>query len=467
MSGALSSFGLGSSASILSSIPGMGGVASSALSGLLNTAALGGVTFDMINSREAAGRRVVRVLFPNLAVNQQIFQDFGNLETPMRLTGVIVGDDYVIRAKRMVAALKKPGSTTLVHPWWGRLRVRITEPGEVAFDVHNMRMATFSVSVVRDPGAPNTGNLLQRITDTVSNLLEKADALVDEATLAVQGVLAPLSIPLALAGSVRSFISQSGGVWDSITGSAPQPIQTAIAVPRAALAAGVSVPAVNADTSYANAVTGVLAGMPVAIVNAITDPAQSIVAPADVVMGDDTQVITAAQCGDLLLTAAEQIGALSGTLSDISPNAASVLTLGAAARALIVSQLMSAWVGLTFVSGDDALTARDRYLAALDALIITIENTASSGSAQALTGLWQAARDLKVALIADATVQVGRLPAVLAIDVPSCVSSWALAYAVAGDTKANVQTVFDDVVTRNAVAHPGILGPAAIEVLDL
>ncbi|KXV50568.1 hypothetical protein AD945_01645, partial [Gluconobacter albidus] len=140
MSGALTTLGVGSFANALSGAAG-GNLVTGELSRLLGTAALGGVTFDIIDSREAAGRRVARILFPGRPVEDQKFQDFGTIDQPIRITGYLAGDDYVLRAQRMRKVLLQAGRQTLIHPWWGRLKVRVIEPGEIQFSATRIRIA--------------------------------------------------------------------------------------------------------------------------------------------------------------------------------------------------------------------------------------------------------------------------------------------------------------------------------------
>ncbi|GAN89920.1 hypothetical protein Gbfr_009_045 [Gluconobacter frateurii M-2] len=465
MSGTLSTLGVGTSALALSGAAG-GNLITGELSRLLTTAALGGVTFDIIDSREAAGRRVQRFLFPERPVEDQKFQDFGTTDQPIRITGYLAGDDYVLRAQRMRKVFLKAGSQTLVHPWWGRLRVRLIEPGEIQFSATRIRIAQFQVVLVRDPGPSGSKGLFAEITDTLTNLLEEADALVDEATLAVQAVLAPLAIPLALSSMVGSLLSQASGIWDSLTATAPQPLQSGIASAQVTLAAGVSAPVTNADTAYADSVTAALAGVPAAVVDAITDPSTSVIAPAQQVEGETTETVDAQTVANILLWGAVQIGAVADSLSSVTSVPGEALALGVVARGLIVSQLLAAWGSLTFASGADAVAARDRFIAAIDALLVDLENAASSGVGVSLSGLWVAVQAARTALIADCSSQVGRLPVVVSVPLKTTVSAWTLAYAVAGDDVTQVQGVFDDLVTRNGISHPALVGPGDIEVLE-
>lgn len=465
MSGTLSTLGVGSLANTLSGAAG-GNLVTGELSRLLGTAALGGVTFDIIDSREAAGRRVARFLFPNRPVEDQKFQDFGTIDQPIRITGYLAGDDYVIRADRMRKVLLTAGAQTLVHPWWGRLRVRVLEPGEIQFSATRIRLAQFQVTLVRDPGNPGTKGLLASITDTLTNLLEQADAMVDEATLAVQAVLAPLAIPLALSNMVGSLLSQASGIWDSLTETAPQPLQSGISSAQATLAAGVSVPATNSDTTYADSVTAALAAVPAAIIDSITDPSSSVVAPAQQIEGHTAETVDAQTAANILLASAVRIGTTADNLSSVTSVPAEALVLGVVARGLIVSQLLAAWGSLTFVSGADAVVARDRFIAAIDALLVDLQNAAASGAGVSLSGLWIAIHAARTALIADCSSQVGRLPAVVVIPLNAIISAWTLAYAVAGDDVTRVKSVFDDLVSRNAIAHPALVGPGSVQVLE-
>lgn len=466
MSGSLSTLGLGLSALDLDSVTG-GTLGTGLLADVLTTASLGGVTFDMIDSREAAGRRLARFLFPGRPVEEQKFQDFGTIDMPMHITGYLAGDDYVLRANRMRKVLLKAGRQTFVHPWWGRLKVRVLEPGEIHFAATSLRIARFSVTLVRDPGPPSAKGLFAQITDTLTNLLEAADAAVDEATLAVQSVMSPLAIPLALSSMASSMLSQAGGIFDSLIGNAPQPVQSGTAAASALLSAGANAPTVNADTVYADTITNALAAVPAALADSITTPEQSVLAPAQQqIESSNAETVDAKTVADILLSAAVQIGTTAASLSSTSSAPAAALALGVAARAFIVTQLMAVWGSLAFVSGADAVLQRDQFIAAIDALLGDLEAAAASGAAVSFSGLWTSLHAVRTALIADCSSQIGRLPVVVSIPVSARMSAWAIAYAVAGDDVTQVQSVFDDLVARNGVAHPALVGPGAIQVLE-
>ncbi|OUI97565.1 hypothetical protein HK14_02710, partial [Acetobacter cibinongensis] len=101
-------------------------------------------------------------------------------------------------------------------------------------------MARFQATFVRVPPDPAGTGLFSRIIDTLTSVLETADALVDQGLLAIRSVLSVISLPLALVSSVTNVVSMTTGVWDAVTGStASLPIRTAAAEPLAALKNGV------------------------------------------------------------------------------------------------------------------------------------------------------------------------------------------------------------------------------------
>ena len=276
-----------------------------------------------------------------------------------------------------------------------------------------------------------------------------------------------LSIPLTISSMASSMLSQASGIFDGLIGNAPQPVQSGTAAASLRLSAGANPPTVNADTTYADAITGAFAAVPAALVDSVTTPNTSSLAPAQQhVENGDTETVDAKTVADILLSAAVQIGAEAQTLSSTSAATAEALALGVAARALIISQLMAVWGNFDFVSGADAVLQRDQFIAAIDALLVDLENAAAAGASVSFSGLWTSIQAVRTALITDCSWQVGRLPVVVSVAVPARISAWTIAYAVAGDDVSQVQNVFDDLVARNSVAHPALVGPGTVQLLE-
>lgn len=246
-----------------------------------------------------------------------------------------------------------------------------------------------------------------------------------------------------------------------MTGStAALPVRTAAAAPLAALAGGVSVPVANSDTTYADSVTTLLAGVPAAVAQAVSPTASAAIAPADAVSGVDDDDIDPAVATMLLITATQSLRADGQTAAEQAADPASVRGLMLGATLVTAAQAVAAASSLTYASQDDALTWRDRLLAMLDDLISDIETLAgTSGAAVPISGMLGALRDSKAAITADISERLGRLPAVIAVTVPRQMSAWLVAYAVAGDNTAEVEDVWTDLVARNGLRQPAVTNP--------
>ena len=442
----------------------LGGLGSSALRSVLSIASWRGVTFYMPEAREESGRRVVQFFFPG--IDDFKAQDFGAFTGPISVRGIMIGDDYVIRANRMREALMKRGPAMLVHPWLGAIRCRLLQPASIQFSETELRFARFEAVFVREPLPKKKGGLFSKITDTLTNLLEKADALLDQGLLCVQQLLSPLAIPLALAGAVKDVVGVGFGVWDALVGAAPEPVQSASQSSLAALSSGVDMPAANTDTTYANAVSSALVGVPAAIAGVVASTQTPAIAPASLVANGAQTTIDATTASALLVNGAAQIGTAATEAAATSLAPAAVLALGMLARAMTMAQAIAAQVSATYASQQDALAARDRMLAALDALEADITAAVNAGAPIFVSGLYGAVRDVRAALVADISARMGRLPKVVSVAVPQQVSAWLVAYALAGDTPDNVPALWDDLVSRNGLSHPGLAGPGALDVLE-
>ncbi|GBQ23512.1 DNA circulation family protein [Acetobacter estunensis NRIC 0472] len=466
MSGALGSIGSiaqGEGLAALGSAGGVGGLLAGPFGSILATASWRGVSFFMPSSQDQAGRRLIQLWFPGS--DRWRAQDFGKLDGPIHVRGLIIGDDYVIRATRMRTALMQAGAAMLVHPWWGSLRCRLLQPGTIEFSDSEIGVARFEATFVREPVPTTSGGLFSTIANTVENVLTSADSLMDQATLVMRSILSPVSVGLALASAVNGVVSNVSGVWDGVCGGSSARVQAATAAALAALAGGVSEPTQNTDTTWADTITTVFSGVPVALADAATVSDTSAVAPATEVAGDTDAGIAPADAVALLLSAATQIGTSSSAsaLTSVQPGAVAGTAL--VARIVTVAQALAAQTGQTYASQTDAVASRDTMLAALDALETSIEATAALVTFPVLD-LSLAVMDARMAVTADINARIGRLPALVSVSVGGTVNAWALAYAVAGDTGSAVASTWDDLIARNGILHPDLVGPGTIAVLE-
>ncbi|MCW4589090.1 DNA circularization N-terminal domain-containing protein [Gluconacetobacter entanii] len=441
-----------------------GGLAASPLSSILSVASWRGVNFYMPNSREAAGRRVLQLYFPGR--DDFRMQDFGQFDGPIQVRGILVGDDYVLRADRMRKALLAKGPATLIHPWWGALRCYLLQAGQIEFSEYEVRLARFEATFVRKPPASVSTGLFSGITDTLTNVLEQADALMDQCVLTMRGLLSPAVVPLALASAVNSTINVATGVWNAVTTSAPEPVQSATQTPLAALSAGIVAPADNADTTYADGVTDLLVNVPAAVAATVSTGTTAAIAPATQVADGSQTSVDPAQATALLLDGATQIGTQAQALSVKSLAPADVLVIALVARVGTVAQALATQSAVTYVSQSDAIAGRNAVTGALDDLADDLTNVIAAGADVALGDLSGAIRDARTAVVADISSRLGRLPKVIAVPVPRQISAWLIAYAVAGDTPSDVASVWDDLVSRNNLTHPALAGPGSVDVLE-
>ncbi|MBO1328506.1 DNA circularization N-terminal domain-containing protein [Acetobacter suratthaniensis] len=481
----------------LANLSGLGGM-TSLIAATLAEASFRGVTFSMPASEDEVGRRVVQMFFPGM--DDFALQDLGALDGPIHIRGLICGDDYVYRAGLMRAALATKGPATLVHPWWGELKVRLVgEPARIGFDENRLGIATLEMTVVREPKPVSAKKNSSSFLDSLTRLLNKADSMLDAATSVMRQVLSPLLIGVSLVRSVENSVSEVGAMFSGLIASASEPVSTACASSLAVLSTGLSVPKSNTGTVFADTVTDALVAVPVAIANAVLPapvPAVasvtgaagatqtgSLFAPALVTTTDylgqlATQgaggVLTLAPtpaAGTALLIAAARGCLAVGSVLATEPGGGAALSITLVAATACVTQAIATASAITFVSTQDAQATRDALVSVLNALADAVVRAAAVKSGNgvapsAIVDLFSAIQSTRAAVYADISAQLGRLPSVMAVSVPVEMNPWVLSYALAGDTAANVVPMLDDIVIRNTLLTPAIIPAGTIHVLE-
>lgn len=90
----------------------------------LRPASFRGVPFEMIDLSGEEGRRFVADETPETDALAPT-NDLGRIRPRFRVRAFVVGDDYLDRRDRLLAALNAFGPGELVHPWRGRIRVQV------------------------------------------------------------------------------------------------------------------------------------------------------------------------------------------------------------------------------------------------------------------------------------------------------------------------------------------------------
>lgn len=418
-----------------------------------------GVPFYMPDSRHSVGRRVQRFFFPGQ--DETAFQDLGAFDGPMRVSGILIGDRYIHYARQMEQALRAAGPGTLVHPWLGELAMVLMEPATLTFDQRQRRMVTFEATFA--PFLPPQAEE----TSTLDALLDLGAAVLADGRAYLRAALAPVATGIWLARQVVSYAGQAQGVWQAITGASPggvtgaagNPVlSAAVAGPVAALS---GVAGLTADAEYGGRVADLLAA-PAAAVAACSVAVQTpAVGPGDaaqssaVIDGRTTMAV-------LLAASAAARGQFAG------PGVTPAMALAQAA--FCAAQAARASADIAWESRQEAQAGLARLLAEIDAVAaqaaLAAAPTVSAAAAGVQAGLlWMGLQDARQALVADLTSAIGRLPAVERRTLAAPVSAWMVANIVAGDTPGQIVAAYADIVARNGVANPALVGPGEIEVL--
>jgi prophage DNA circulation protein len=427
------------------------------LSSYTQVAAFRGVTFHMVDSSDATGRRLVGFLFPGRDDRQH--EDLGALDGPIEIRGILIGDDYVRRAERLRRAFRTRGPGILVHPWMGELKVVLPTPGKITFSDTELRCARFEASF--EPWS-DEATLAQ---DTLGDLLDSLDEMVDQGRLLLASTLSPLTLPVAMLRYAEALVSRCASGWTLLLGggggtasfrSAASPSIAALATP----------PIYGDGSTYAADLSTLLAA-PAA---AIADTAQPAATPAvGLVSSSSTDTATAPDprvTAALLLTAVDTVsrGATAAEAVQDSAVPDAGRPLGLALRSSILAEAVRAAGYIDYDSRDEAIEWRSR----LDAALADLATEAAAVAALqpiAGSGVWRAIRATRASLATDMNDRIGRLPAVATLVTPATMSAWLVANRIAGDTPGQITETMLEVVRRNRVRHPAMVPAGSVEYL--
>lgn len=111
----------------------------------LRPASFRGIPFQVESTELGAGRRTQLHEYPQR--DKPYVEDLGRATRDLSFSGFVVGDDYVKQANALLGALEEPGPGTLIHPWFGTLKVSLKDTARVSFDAA-LGQARFSMSFV-------------------------------------------------------------------------------------------------------------------------------------------------------------------------------------------------------------------------------------------------------------------------------------------------------------------------------
>lgn len=112
----------------------------------LQDASLRGVPFKVDEDEATFGRRVQAHEYPNR--DKSWAEDMGRATRRFSVQAYLVGDDYFEQRNRLIEAVEKPGSCTLVHPFYGEMTVTVTDEVRVSHNKDEGRMCRVSFSFI-------------------------------------------------------------------------------------------------------------------------------------------------------------------------------------------------------------------------------------------------------------------------------------------------------------------------------
>jgi prophage DNA circulation protein len=89
------------------------------------TASFRGVAFLLENVDGKGGRRAIPHAYPKKESGWT--EDNGAVLTNQKISGRVVGKDYLTQLRNLLTALNTSGPGELVHPWWGTQTVQVGE----------------------------------------------------------------------------------------------------------------------------------------------------------------------------------------------------------------------------------------------------------------------------------------------------------------------------------------------------
>lgn len=107
-------------------------MAAAKLSEALQPASFRGVPFQVDGTEFGAGRRNQVHEYPQR--DKPYVEDLGRATRDLSFDGFLVGADYLDQVTKLLGALESPGAGTLVHPWFGSLRVSVKDLARVSFN---------------------------------------------------------------------------------------------------------------------------------------------------------------------------------------------------------------------------------------------------------------------------------------------------------------------------------------------
>ena len=153
-----------------------------------------GVPFLIENEQgQDGGRRLVMHEFP--LRDDGLSEDLGLRLRNYHVSCLVIGDDHIKQAEKLIEALEKPDAGTLKHPYFGTKEVRVDDYN-ATYSTEHQRVTRFDISFVPAVNeiAPKAKKdtlfgVLQQYADAINVLTDEVAEIVEEALAFIDEIL--------------------------------------------------------------------------------------------------------------------------------------------------------------------------------------------------------------------------------------------------------------------------------------
>lgn len=140
----------------------------------LQAASFRGVPFEVEDEESEFGRRVQVHEYPKR--DKPFTEDLGRATRRIQINAYLIGEDYMEKRDRLIAAIETEGAATLVHPWYGEMKGNVDGTVRVTHGKAEGRMCRVSFQFVEsgELSFPTSGVASGQRLDSSVDALENA-----------------------------------------------------------------------------------------------------------------------------------------------------------------------------------------------------------------------------------------------------------------------------------------------------
>lgn len=373
-----------------------------------------GIEFLVRYDEAEVGRRTALHQYP--LRDKPYAEDMGRAARSFTFDAYVLGDDYMTKRDALIAALEKKGTATLVHPYYGTMRVKLLRPARVQQNTRRGGMAVFSIAVVEDGGL----QFPTQSADTQASVKTKADALNTAAT-------SDFVSKFNISGLPDKYVSDLSTEIDATLSSLTS--------------------TVTATTSPISSLIRQPANMAGAIVGTMHE-----------VLAQATEPLCALNLYGDLFDASGSMPIVT-TTSTRRQQATSAQAVHLITQRSAVAEACRASAEASYSSRDQALTIMSTLLDAIDAQqLVTGVSTGDPIDGD----VYEALEALRASVVEDLRTRGAQLPSLISYKPDATLPALVVAHRLYGDA-----TRADEIVTRNHITHPLFVpGGEPLEVLN-